>query len=42
MLEGKFGKIRVPRDVELTSMENRNEQEQNRNVEKKGTKRNKK
>ena len=33
-------KIRVPRDVELTSLENKNEQEQNKNVEKKGTKRN--
>ena len=30
--------VRVPRDVELTSLENRNEQEQNKNVEK-GTKR---
>ena len=27
--------VRVPRDVELTSLENRNEQEQNKNVEKK-------
>ena len=27
-------KIRVPRDVELTSLENRNEQEQNKSVEK--------
>ena len=27
-------KIRIPRDVELTSLENRNEQEQNKNVEK--------
>ena len=27
--------VRVPRDVELTPMENRNEQEQNKNVEKK-------
>ena len=31
--------IRVPRDVELTPLENRNEQEQNKS-EKKGTKRN--
>ena len=31
-------KIKVPRDVELTSLENRNEQEQNKSVEK-GTKR---
>ena len=28
-------KIRVPRDVELTSLENRNDQEQNKNIEKK-------
>ena len=32
--------IRVPRNVELTPLENRNEQEQNKIVEKKGTKRN--
>ena len=28
-------KIRVPKDVELTLLENKNEQEQNKNVEKK-------
>ena len=27
--------VRVPRDVELTPLENKNEQEQNKNVEKK-------
>ena len=32
--------IRVPKDVELTPLENRNEQKQNKNVEKKGTKEN--
>ena len=32
--------ITVLRDVELTPLENRNEQEQNKNVEKKGTKKN--
>ena len=32
--------IRIPRDVELTLLENRNEQKQNKNVEKKGTKEN--
>ena len=31
--------ITIPRDVELTPLKNRNEQEQNKNVEK-GTKRN--
>ena len=34
-------KIRVPRDVELTPLENRNEQEKNKDNEK-GTKRNEK
>ena len=34
MLEGKFEKLEFPRNVELTSLENRNEQEQNKNVEK--------
>ena len=33
-------KIRVPRDVELTSLKNRNEQEQNKDDKKKWTKRN--
>ena len=33
-------KIRVPKDVELASLENKNEQEQNKDNEK-GTKRNK-
>ena len=32
--ERQIWKIRVPRDVELTSLENINEQEQNKNVEK--------
>ena len=38
MLEGKCEENRVPRDVKLTPLENRNEQEQNKNTEK-GTKR---
>ena len=32
--------VRVPRNVELTPLENRNEQEQNKIVEKKGAKKN--
>ena len=39
MLEGKSEKLKVPRDVELTPLKNKNEQEQNKENEK-GTKRN--
>ena len=39
MLEGKCEKNGVPKDVELIPLENKNEQEQNKDDEK-GTKRN--
>ena len=34
-IERQIWEVRVPRDVELTSLENKNEQGQNKNVKKK-------
>ena len=39
--ERQIWKVRVPKDVKLTPLEDKNEQEQIKNVEKGGTKRNK-
>ena len=39
-VERQIWEVRVPRNVELTPLENRNEQEQNKIVEKKGAKKN--